>query len=191
MGAQLVAATYQYWGHLPDRPFRLLAAMALSCLDDAKVPTYYGGRTAQARTLGLPDNNTGHKAVKRAVAALVAAGAVERTLSGYSGKRSEYALNVRKPPVDNSVPATTKGGHSRTPIGGQPCTPIGGHSRTPSGGTPLTPLGTTEEQGARNTGGENQSSTEGEYRLRVVARAREQRISPIDQLTAERNGLPV
>lgn len=56
MGATNVKAVYVLWGHLPDRPFRLLAYMAVVALDEptdhTPARTYWQGRDSLAVGLG-------------------------------------------------------------------------------------------------------------------------------------------
>ena len=54
MGAAHVSAVYAQWSHLPDRPFRLLAYMALIAKDATPEPAYWGGRDGLCIALGLP-----------------------------------------------------------------------------------------------------------------------------------------
>jgi hypothetical protein len=160
VGAKLVGAAFMYWRHLPDRPFRLLTHMALTCRDGAEVPTYYAGRAAMAQSLGLGDDESGRVAVKRALRVLTASGAVSVAYHGHAGKRSEYSLHV--------LDQLTKGGTQMTPKGGTQMTPKPperGNTSVGKGGTPVTPLGLElqEEHCEENTR-KNSSSTEGEYR---------------------------
>lgn len=178
MGARLVAATYAHYGHLPDRAFRLLVHMALTCKDETKQPTYYGGREALANALGAPEDAAGFHAVKRCIATLVTAGAISRELQGYHGKRSEYRLHVKTPPVErgpvtgplkgatSAAPSESKGGHSAAPEGGHFVNGKGATS-SPKGGHSAAPLGTNKEYRQEDTRN-NSSSTEGEYRGRRV-----------------------
>ena len=53
MGARHVAAAFAQWGSLPDRPFRLLAYMALVAKDSTAQPTYWGGRDGLCVGLGV------------------------------------------------------------------------------------------------------------------------------------------
>jgi hypothetical protein len=190
MGAQLVAATFANWRKLNDRPFRLLAHMALTCLDDAKKPTYYGGRDQMAWAIGAEPNAAGWQAAHRCIAELVKSGAIERVLYGHSGKRSEYVLNVGRRAgkgVTESIPNPEAQGVTQSIAKGVTQStervslsdPIGCHS--------VTPLGTTDEateEHKRNKG----SGSEGEYRRARVARAQQPRISPIDEFLARRAG---
>lgn len=186
MGAQLVAATFANWRTLNDRPFRLLAHMALTCLDDAKKPTYYGGRDQMAWAIGAEPNSAGWQAAHRCIAELVDAGAIERALYGHSGKRSEYVLNVgrrARKGVTESIPTGDAKGVTESIAKGVTesservslSDPVGCHS--------VTPLGTTDEateEHKRN----KKSRSEGEYRRALVARAKRPRSSPIDEYQA-------
>jgi hypothetical protein len=151
MGAQLVALTYAHWKHLPDRPFRLLTYMALVTKDTNAAPTFYGGRTAMAEALGLPDTDASSKRmVSRAIAVLVDAGAVKRVYMGHAGKRSEYLLTLSRFPKKDDSTVTQQGDSAVTvrvtPESGK------GDSAVPERVTPQSPLGTTEEP-QRNTRG--------------------------------------
>lgn len=111
MGASNVKAVYALWGDLDHAPHRLLAYMAVRALD---VPAegkparrFYGGREELALALGrvLPDPTPGDEAVRRerlaafravdrAVAALVSAGAVKVARHAHTGSAAEYALQL-------------------------------------------------------------------------------------------------
>lgn len=83
---------------------RLLLHMALECWDDGDNPAgqpprhYYATRESSAIALGylVPTNGSeaAAHAVKRAVAELVAQGAVERIRSGGRGQTAEFLLHV-------------------------------------------------------------------------------------------------
>lgn len=127
MGAAHVSAVYAQWSGLPDRPFRLLAYMALIAKDSTPEPTYWGGRDGLCIALGLDHTPTSYRIARRAVADLEAAGALRRTYVGHAGKRSEYRVILGSPkedttvplsPVDNPHDAPDKGGHHSPPEGG-------------------------------------------------------------------------
>lgn len=52
MGAANIALAFMYWGHLGDRPFRVLTRMALISLDKDEPPKYFAGREDLAFALG-------------------------------------------------------------------------------------------------------------------------------------------
>jgi hypothetical protein len=113
MGAGNVKAVYGRWGHLPDRPFRLLVFMAVTAKDDGDPPLYWGGRETLAVGLGreIPDKPTqddaspeserarrtrhaAFESVRATVEQLVKAGAIRRTRKAFPGKTAEYALTL-------------------------------------------------------------------------------------------------
>lgn len=99
MGAGLVQAAYSSWGHIADRPFRLLVHMSVVALDNDKRPKYFGGRDALVAALGLPaDKSTSNQMVSHAIRALVDAGAISRANVGRVGQRAEYWLHVKRLP---------------------------------------------------------------------------------------------
>lgn len=128
MGARHVAAAFAQWGSLPDRPFRLLAYMALVAKDSTAQPTYWGGRDGLCVGLGVEATPSGHRVARRAIADLEAAGAIERKYVGHSRKRSEYRLvltpakgdtTVPLSPADNPDETDDEGGRTSPPKGGQ------------------------------------------------------------------------
>lgn len=146
MGAQLVSRVYVSWGHLADRPFRLLAHMALVVKDATEEPTYWGGRDAMAQALGLDPTPAAHQSVKRAMRAIVAAGAAKVVLYGHAGKRTEYLLTLDPQAVDARPKGVTQRpaeGVTKRPARGSLSDPAGGHSPTPLGTT----LGSNQENG--------------------------------------------
>jgi hypothetical protein len=52
MGAGNVKAVYALWADLPDRPFRVLAYMALTAKDADDPPMFWGGRESLAVAIG-------------------------------------------------------------------------------------------------------------------------------------------
>ena len=128
MGARHVAAAFAQWGSLPDRPFRLLAYMALVAKDSTAQPTYWGGRDGLCVGLGVEATPSGHRVARRAIADLEEAGAIERKYVGHSRKRSEYRLVLTPAKGDTTVPlshadnpdeADDEGGRTSPPKGGQ------------------------------------------------------------------------
>lgn len=123
MGAAHVSACYAQWSHLPDRPFRVLAYMALIAKDSTPEPTFWGGRDALCIALGIEADPAGYRVIRRALAELIDAGALERKYVGHAGKRSEYRVHVTPRKGDTSDPqspagTTEKGGHVSPPEGG-------------------------------------------------------------------------
>lgn len=108
VGATNVSLVYLGWSHLPDRPFRLLAYMALVSLDTDVPPRYFGGYPALARALGrnTPDAFDRHsatdsqrrafkadmEAVRNALSPLLAASAVIVDRPEAPGRGPEFAL---------------------------------------------------------------------------------------------------
>lgn len=142
MGAQLVSRVYTSWTHLPDRPFRLLAYMALIAKDTNAAPTYWGGRDSLAEALGYRDmTESTYRVVSRAISQLVEFGAIKRSYIGHANKRSEYLLTLQK--GDTTVthrvtPESPKGGQ----ISPERVTPESG-----KGDTTVTPRNHEEERG--------------------------------------------
>lgn len=105
MGAGNVKAVYGLWGHLPDRPFRLLAFLALTAKDDDSPPRFWGGRETMAvgigRTVPTGDDDESRKgrhatfeAVRWNLNQLIKAGAIERTRAASPGRTAEYVLRL-------------------------------------------------------------------------------------------------
>lgn len=109
MGAKLVACAFTHYRHLPDRPFRLLVHMCLIAKDTDKRSKYFGGRSMLAESLGLdPDAPSSAPMVSRAIAALVADGAVDRANIGRVGQRAEYWLKVATPRIEGNSTVTQR-----------------------------------------------------------------------------------
>lgn len=158
------------WPDLPDRPWRVLARMAFVAHDEHKQPLYWRGRDDLVAALGLPVGATNsYRAVRRAVADLVDAGAIERAGGGYNGKSTRYELTLERTPtdrlkalqdvmregekgdsgdplhpVDNGASEGTKG-DSGDPLKGDRFVPEGGQI-CPGRGTQVTPGGLHEEE---------------------------------------------
>ena len=130
--AVLLAARLQ----LGNAAARLLLHMALECWDEDSpdgrlARRYFGGREMAAIALGYmaPDNDSvaARSAVKRAIAELVAKGAIVRVRSGGRGLPAEFELCVasdrpqgRRSPVENVVLAfqpRAQGTADRSPQG--------------------------------------------------------------------------
>lgn len=154
MGASHVSAVYAQWSHLPDRPFRLLAYMALIAKDATPEPAYWGGRNGLCIGLGLPASDVSYRIARRAVADLITAGALERVMLGHNGKRSEYRVHVGGPKADTSVPLQAD---VDNPKGGRVSPPKGGHL-SPGRGTPESAKGdtTVPPRTTKNTKSENE-----------------------------------
>ncbi|MGD7734139.1 hypothetical protein ACQCX5_14445 [Propionibacteriaceae bacterium G57] len=121
MGARLVAAAMSAtWSHLGNRDRLVLVAMSLTALDTAKgdleAGRYYGGHGYLSVALTGADDDLGRQAVKRAVAALIKAGAITR-IGEAEGRfmRATYRISTGQPmlvtddagpaePVENVVP---------------------------------------------------------------------------------------
>jgi hypothetical protein len=151
MGAQLVARVYRAWGHLPNRPFRLLLHIALTIKDHTPEPTYWGGREAMADALGLPpEEPLSHQSVKRTVRVLVEAGALERVLYGHAGARSEYRLHFPEWGSDSDPQKVIHRGSPTDPHRGSPRTPHRGSLSDEKGGQKLTNRGSLSDPPRNN-----------------------------------------
>lgn len=93
-------AAYTYWSHLDHAPFRLLAYMALVSLDHPKdgqpARRYFGGRDALCQALGhpVPPSDSTARTVRKAISALMRAGAIETVVKAAPGRYAEYALQL-------------------------------------------------------------------------------------------------
>ena len=150
MGAQLVSRVYTSWTHLPDRPFRLLAYMALIAKDTNADPTFWGGRDSLAEAMGMPPGTEStRQMIKRAVRVLITSGAIERAYVGHAGKRTEYRLTLtpRQPKKGVRI-VPPQGVNSVTPEG-ELWVPQRGNDSYPKGGTVGSPLGTIRNQSGK------------------------------------------
>ena len=109
-----MSRVYIAWGHLDDRPFRLLVYMALRARDGDAVPWYGAGHDELASiALGLPmgtgrEHLAGLRAVTRAFTVLHQEGAVTTHRNSRPGKHARYLLWLDTPaPVDNRRKRTT------------------------------------------------------------------------------------
>lgn len=173
MGARLVSLALARWTHVSDRAFRLLVRMALTALDEpspgAPACVYFGGRDLLAMTLRNEGGNpqTRYRAVKRLLAELVEAGAIERAQPGRAGQNAVYRLTldgVRAIDILPSTPATQ---------GGPVSPPEGGLSAPARGATEAPPRNQEEPQ--------EELSEEEEINLRTAvtgSRAREHAEEP-------------
>ncbi|MGY4645901.1 hypothetical protein [Cellulomonas sp. URHB0016] len=117
MGARNVSGALAMYPQLGHRAMRLLVGMSLRALDGPTelhpARTYFAGRDDLAEILGYrlpaaPDTSeaaakqrtSAYVQVRKALGELIAAGAIERTVDGRGGRRSEYVLNVSSLPVD-------------------------------------------------------------------------------------------
>lgn len=114
MGAGNALKACHAWGHLPDRPFRILSYMALRARDNDAAPWYGAGHDELASiALGLPmgterEHLAALRAVSRAFKALHEAGAVTTHRYARPGKHATYLLWLDSPaPVDNRRKRTT------------------------------------------------------------------------------------
>lgn len=120
MGARLVAEVYERWSHLPHHAFRVLAYMALTALDGADEPLYYGGRERLAGALGVPMTDVdphaaalahrrAFKALDRAMRSLYVAGCVAQVGRPAPGRNSTYRLDLKaeRTPLDGECEAPT------------------------------------------------------------------------------------
>jgi hypothetical protein len=137
MGASLVVQVLASWSHLSDRAFRVLVRMAVTALDKPQngqpANIYRAGRDLLAMTLRSEGSaETRYRAVKRAVAELTEAGAIEHVKTGWAGQNAVYRLTL-----DRSKPIRM-GGCNDHPMGGPTDPPMGGRSATEWGvaGTP-------------------------------------------------------
>ena len=93
MCAGLVKAAYDL-GHaknIPHAPMRLFAFMAVTALDDAKHPAFFGGAERLAYAMNVNDGST----VRTALRSLKSAGVIEVHRLGHRGGRNtEYRLLV-------------------------------------------------------------------------------------------------
>ena len=111
MGARNVSGALALYRHLDHRAMRLLVGMALTALDapigDTPARLYYGGQDAMADLLGydVPPRDdddpavtklrrNAHEQVRRALADLRAAGAIDVKVKAVNGRRAVYLLHV-------------------------------------------------------------------------------------------------
>jgi hypothetical protein len=136
VGANLVTQVLAHWTHVSDRAFRVLVRMAVTALDNPtpKQPAniYRAGRDLLAMSLRSEGSNeTRYRAVKRAVAELTEAGAIEHLVTGWAGQNAVYRLTldpsnaVRRPKPMGGRSDPPKGGPTDPPMGGQNATERG------------------------------------------------------------------
>lgn len=136
MGASLVVQVLANWSHLSDRAFRVLVRMAVTALDKPQngqpANIYRAGRDLLAMTLRSEGSTeTRYRAVKRAVAELTEAGAIEHLVTGWAGQNAVYRLNLDA--SDASRKPDRMGGSSDPPKGGPTDPPMGGQNATERG----------------------------------------------------------
>lgn len=161
MGAQLVAQVLAGWTDVSNQAFRVLVRMALTALDKPQnghpAGIYRGGRELLAMTLrGDGTDETKYRAVKRAVAELTEAGAIEHIATGWTGQKAVYRLTLSR---RGTVAVIDEEGGPMTPpsdpladagMGGQYDPPKGGSIDPPKGGRNM------PERGAYTTPPRNQ-----------------------------------
>lgn len=113
MGAGNVKRAYAYWGALDHAPFRVLAFMALTSLDEDVPPAYWGGRESLALALGrmvpleseapevIRERRAAFRAVDRVIKDLTKAGAI--TVLEVAGNRRNAKYALRLTPVRTTV----------------------------------------------------------------------------------------
>jgi hypothetical protein len=141
MGANLVTQVLAHWTHVSDRAFRVLVRMAVTALDKPKdgkpANIYHGGRELLAMSLRSEKGSldTRHRSVKRAVAELSEAGAIQHLRSGWAGQNAVYRLTLggTQAAIDDSEP-DEMGGLIDPPVGGLTSPPKGGPVNVNEGG---------------------------------------------------------
>lgn len=104
MGAQLVSLMLAHWApQLNDRCFRVLTRMALTALDRDQGLTpaahYFGGEELLILTLKAERDGSeaaARRTVRRAIADLIALGAIERVTKGYPGHNAVFKLLLER-----------------------------------------------------------------------------------------------
>lgn len=111
------------WASLSATARLVVATLAVSTLDDASdrysANRYWGGHDSLIlRVWGIESHDDDYSAAKRklsrAIAELIAAGAITRIESARRGRQAVYELNPRRP-VDNTNTAAAPGGHHSPP----------------------------------------------------------------------------
>lgn len=136
MGANLVTQVLAHWTHVSDRAFRVLVRMAVTALDNPtpKQPAniYRAGRDLLAMTLRSEGSvETRYRAVKRAVAELTEAGAIEHVATGWAGQNAVYRLTLDR--SKTTTDSARMGGSYDPPEGGFSDPPMGGQNATERG----------------------------------------------------------
>ena len=115
MGAGLVALVLTHWTHVSDPAFRVLVRMSLTALDKPQnghePKIYRGGRELLAMSLRSDKGSeqTRFRAVRKALAELSEAGAIQHLQLGWAGQRSVYRLTLDR---------VEKEGSTAPPVGG-------------------------------------------------------------------------
>jgi len=167
MGSGNVGMVYARWGHLPDRPFRLLVFMALVSMDEDEPPMFYKGREAMGVALGrlIPpapaptdlseraeqfrkERRADFEAVKNALRQLTKVGVVVCERESGPGQVAVYSLRLKAgmgkvSPVEQGRPGLSTGKVSPVEQGrpGLPPSPI--EHQEPKVSTTSTQVGTS------------------------------------------------
>jgi len=143
MGANLVMQVFAGWTHVSDRAFRVLVRMAVTALDNPSkgqvAGIYHGGRELLAMSLRSDKGSadTRYRAVKRAVAELTEAGAIEHLATGWAGQNAVYRLTLNR--SKDAADPREMGGLIGPPKGGRTSPPMGGPSGTEWGASEAPP----------------------------------------------------
>lgn len=143
MGANLVMQVFAGWTHVSDRAFRVLVRMAVTALDNPgkgqAAGIYHGGRELLAMSLRSDKGSadTRYRAVKRAVAELTEAGAIEHLATGWAGQNAVYRLTLNRSKAASGP--KEMGGLIGPPKGGPTSPPMGGPSGTEWGASEAPP----------------------------------------------------
>ncbi|KJQ54666.1 hypothetical protein RS85_01395 [Microbacterium sp. SA39] len=112
MGAGLAKAAYLAAAKagVDHAPTRVLVYMALVALDSDPEPSYFGGRTALAESLGAPATTSGFRAVDRAMSTLSRRGLTALARKGAPGRHSRYLLRDETgSPLSADTPRSASG----------------------------------------------------------------------------------
>ena len=137
MGSQLVMSAYTYWSELPHGAFRLLVRMAITARDADPEPKAWIGRDELARSMGLAPTPGNFRNVRRWLAQLEKAGAIERTEVGRFGRRTTYLIHPRPRaesvdnPVDKILRRAVQAGRFDPPVAGRFDPPVAGRFDPP------------------------------------------------------------
>jgi hypothetical protein len=127
--------------------------MAVTALDNPSrgqpAGVYHGGRDLLAMSLRGEKGSaeTKYRAVKRAVAELTEAGAIEHLATGWAGQNAVYRLTLDR--AGSAVEPTEMGGPTNPPMGGLMSPPMGGRSGTERGVVETPPRNQEELQEER------------------------------------------
>lgn len=108
MGAGNAMRVYQLYGHLDDKPLRVLVFMALTARDDDIKPWFgLGHQVLAERALSLKPDDAGLRAVRRAVTKLHQAGAITTIARPTNrGRHVHYQLWLLSPSPDAHRPTS-------------------------------------------------------------------------------------